>query len=227
MTWTTDASRPEEIALERAWASLNSALDHRVRVSVQMRVTACVFDALSFITVLREMEARELQQSGGLVRGARWDSRLSFQFAASLKAMYYFIRALQDAVYAALLEGLGNPAGAHASMQTCLKKPSNPVRILIHEALPSYFDWFADFRSIRNRMKVGLSTAFSVRGDQDQRQARLLLQEIDDAKRHVTTGQELGVLDVDKCLKQSAELLQFASDRMSRMARAPSRAADV
>lgn len=38
MTWTSETSRPEDVALERAWDTLNKALDRRVRVSVQMRV---------------------------------------------------------------------------------------------------------------------------------------------------------------------------------------------
>jgi hypothetical protein len=41
---------------------------------------------------------------------------MSFQFAAALKAMYYFLRALQDAVYAALLEATGSRAGRYSSM---------------------------------------------------------------------------------------------------------------
>lgn len=48
---------------------------------------------------------------------SQWDSHLSFQFAAGVKATYYFVRALQDAVYAALLESTDQRAGAYTSMQ--------------------------------------------------------------------------------------------------------------
>ena len=89
MTWTTENSPSEEIALDRAADALNQALDRRVPVSVQMRVTACVRDALSFMTLLRQLEADEIGRSEKRVNGIpHWDSQMSFQFAAGMKAMY-------------------------------------------------------------------------------------------------------------------------------------------
>ena len=213
MTWTTENSQPEEVALEQSWDALNQALDRRVRVSVQMRVTACVRDALSFTTLLRELEAGEVGRSEEQMAGvAEWDSHLSFQFAAAVKAMYYFVRALQDAVYAALLEATGHRAGTYSSMQDCAKKATNPIRPLIERALPGYFAWFTDFRDIRNDMKLGVSTAFEFRGGAGSKQVRVILQDVDDAKRYVSFGRELSLVDMEICLTHSAQLLQFAAD---------------
>lgn len=229
MTWTTETSPPEDIALERAGDALNMALDRRVRVSVQMRVTACVRDTLSFVTLLRNLEAAEISRSDTLdaqiakwqesdkrrAPEGEWDSQLSFQFAAAVKATYYFVRALQDSVYAALLESTGQSAGAYSSMQKCATNAGNPIRHLINEALPDYFDWFADLRGIRNQMKLGISTAFGFRGD---KQVRVILQEIDDAKRHVSQGRELSLVDIERSLMQSAGLLQWAAEYVTSLA---------
>ena len=221
MTWTTESSPLEEIALERAADALNQSLDRRVRVSVQMRVTACVRDALSFMTLLRQLEADEIGRSEKRVNGIpHWDSQMSFQFAAGMKAMYYFVRALHDSVYAALLEATEQRAGAYSSMQACAKKASNPIRPLIDQALPDYFEWFADFRDIRNDMKLGASTAFGFRGAVGGRQVRVILQNVDDVKRHVSGGRELSLVDIDRCLTHSAKLLQFAADYISHAAQA-------
>jgi hypothetical protein len=220
MTWTTETSPPEEVALERAWDAVNQALDRRVRVSIQMRVTACVFDALSFMTLLRELEAGEVARFEKDAPGATaWESQLSFQFAAAFKAMYYFVRALQDAAYAALLEASGRRAGAYSSMQDCVKKTANPIRSLIEQALPNYFAWFTAFRDVRNDMKLGASTAFHFRGGASSKEMRVILQKVDDAKRYVSHGRELSLVDMEECLMHSAQLLQFVADYVGQLSR--------
>src|SRR5436309_9187154 len=113
--WTNDQSPAEERAFERAADALNQALDRRVRVSIQMRVTACVQDTLGFVPVLRELQADQVLRYKRRLNDPRadWDSRRSFGFAAAVKATFYFARALQDAVYAALLEASGLTAGPY------------------------------------------------------------------------------------------------------------------
>jgi hypothetical protein len=69
MSWTTENSSPQDVALETAWQALNQALDRRVPLSVQMSVTACVHDAPSFMTLLRELEASEIGRSEKQVEG--------------------------------------------------------------------------------------------------------------------------------------------------------------
>jgi hypothetical protein len=229
MTWTTETSPREDIALERAGDALNKALDRRVRLSVQMRVTACMRDTLSFVTLLRNLEAGEASRSDALdaqieewrksdkrtAPAGKWDSQRSFEFAAAVKATYYFVRALQDSVYAALLESTGQRAGAYTSMQKCAENPANPIRQLIGQALPGYFDWFSDLRGIRNQMKLGVSTAFGFRGVPGEKQVRVILQDIDDSNRHVSQGREISLVDVETSLVQSARLLRWAAEHIS------------
>jgi hypothetical protein len=229
MTWTNETSAPEDIAVDRAWDALNRVLDRRVRVSVQMRVTACVADTLSFVTLVRSLAAGEISRSD--VRDeqmdkwnlsdkrtaprAEWDKHFSFQFAAAVKATYYFIRALQDSIYAALLEATGHRAGAYSSMQDCAKNAENPIHSLINQALPDYFAWFAELRAVRNQMKIGASTAFGYRGVKGAKDVRLILQDVNDAKRHVSQGRELSLVDIERCLTQTEALLRWSTEHIT------------
>jgi len=229
MTWTNETSPPEDATLERALSAVNMALDHRVRLSTQMRVTACVQDILSFSTLLRSLAAAEVRRAEvrdeeiaewqrsdkRMAPRGEWDSRLSFQFAAAVKAIFYFVRALQDAAYAALLEASGSKAGPYSSMNDCAKKESNPIRPLIDQALPDYFAWFTELRDIRNQMKLGLSTAFGFRGSAGEMDVRIILQQPDDKARHVSSGRELTLSDIERCLTMSARLLQWTAEYLA------------
>jgi hypothetical protein len=229
MTWTNNTSTAEDIAVDRAWDALNSALDRRVRVSLQMRVTACVADTLSMVTLVRRLAVGEIGRSAARVMRmeewnqsdkrtapkTEWDAHLSFQLAAAMKATYYFIRALQDSIYAALLEATGRRAGGYSSMQDCAKNAENPIHALIAEALPDYFAWFADLRAVRNKMKIGASTAFGYRGRKGTEDVRLILQEVDDAKRYVSPGREVSLVDIEMCLTQTEALLRWSSEHVT------------
>jgi hypothetical protein len=225
MPWTTPQSPPQDVALDNAWDTLNQVLDRRVRVSTQMRLTSCVSDILSFVTLLRQLETAEIRRSEVLDERLaewqasdhqrapthHWESHFSLQFAAALKAEFYFIRALQDATYAALLEAGGNRPGRYSSMHDCAKNPANPLRPLIDAALPEYFVWFADLRALRNVMKLGASTSFEFRGATGARSMYVRLQVVDDTRRHVSSGRELSIADVENSLSHSAQLLDWAA----------------
>jgi hypothetical protein len=99
-------------------------------------------------------------------------------------------------------------------------RANNPVKPLIEQALPEYFAWFADFRDIRNRMKLGASTAFGFRSNVGSTEVRVILQNIDDAKRYVSQGRELSLDDVASCLAHSSRLMQFAADYVGHLAQA-------
>jgi hypothetical protein len=110
------------VAFERAWRALNEALGRRVRVSVQMRVTACVFDSLGFVTLLRDLEAAEIARSEKRVNGVpSWDSHKSFQFGLrSRPCTSSFERCRILCTSRCLkLEATGHRAGTHSSMQDC------------------------------------------------------------------------------------------------------------
>jgi hypothetical protein len=99
-------------------------------------------------------------------------------------------------------------------------RANNPVKPLIEQALPEYFAWFADFRDIRNRMKLGASTAFGFRANVGSTEVRVILQNIDDANRYVSQGRELSLDDVASCLVHSSRLMQFAADYVGHLAQA-------
>ena len=168
------------MALERAWDELNWALDRRVRVSMQMRVTARVHDLLTFVTLLRSLELEELRRRDEFDAqvDAKWDTHSSFQFSAAVKATYYVVRALQDAVYAALLEASGRRAGGYSSMYACAKNDRNPIHLLIAAALPEYFVWFFELRDIRNKLKLGVSSSFNYIGAPGAKRLRLAVQDV-------------------------------------------------
>lgn len=229
MTWTNPASTPEDVALDKAWDELNRMLDRRVRVSVQMRVSACVHDLLTFITLLRRLEADELRRSDDYearmsdwersdkrtAPKAEWDKHSALQFASAVKATYYFVRSLQDAVYAALLEANGNRASGYSSMHQCAKNERNPLHALIVAALPDYFGWFSEVRDIRNKLKVGVSTSFNYRGVPGATQLQLVMQEIDDQRRHVSGGRAISLADIEACVVQSTRLVQWAASHVA------------
>jgi hypothetical protein len=193
-----------------------------------MRVTACVRNVLTFAPLLRsqladEMKRQDLftEQQDSWARTdrmrapARWNSHGSFQFAATLQGMYYFVRSLQDAVYRALLEANGQRAGDHTSMGDCAKNRDSLLHPVIDTGLPGYFDWFGEMRDLRNQMKIGLSNSFHVEG-QPVKQVHLTVQTIDDEQRHVGLGRGISMADIDECLEQSARLLDWSASHVSR-----------
>ena len=86
------------------------------------------------------------------------------------------------------------------------------IRPVINQALPDYFGWFADLRAVRNKMKLGASTAFGFYGAAEAKQVRVILQDIDDANRHVSQGRELSLVDIEMCLTQSGRLVHRAAE---------------
>jgi len=225
MPWVNEHSSPSELRLDNAWDALNMILDRRVPLAVQMRLTACVHDALCHATLLRELERNEIDRANALHVAREewaagdprkgppphWDSHYSFQFAAALKATFYFIRSLHDAVYSALLDGTGGNSGRYSSMHDCARNARNPLHPHIEKALPGYFEWFAGCRNLRNEMKVGVSTSFHFRGLGASTKVAAVLPVIDSVKREVSGGREVSLLDVDRAFDESSRLLEWTA----------------
>lgn len=224
MSWVNEESSAFEIRLDKAWDALNQVLDRRVSLAIQMRVTACAHDILCHATLLRQLERAELDRANALhvaqkiwvAENSRsgpppnWESHYSLQFAAALKAMFYFIRSLHDAVYSALIETSGNRSGRYSSMYDCSKNPRNPLHSLVDVALPGYFEWFSDFRDLRNELKLGVSPSFHISGLGASTQVAVVLPIIDNVNRHVSYGREVSLRDVDRALEQSSRLLEWS-----------------
>jgi hypothetical protein len=76
-----------------------------------------------------------------------------------LKALHFFLRAYQDAMYALLFELVIGKRAGNTRMQVIIKKEANPVGEKIRDKLPNYIEWFVSWREQRNRIKDGVSFA--------------------------------------------------------------------
>lgn len=76
------------------------------------------------------------------------------------KALLFFVRAHQDALYRAFLEARGETPGRTSSMASGLAD-GKPLAELLSECIPQYLDWFPRWRGKRNRVKDGVSVGFT------------------------------------------------------------------
>ena len=64
-------------------------------------------------------------------------------------------------------------------------------------------------------MKLGASTSFVFRGAAGAREMYVVLQVVNDGRRHFSGGRNLSLADVEKSLSHSARLLEWAAARVS------------
>lgn len=83
--------------------------------------------------------------------------RLELQY----KSLFYFVRALQDALCLAVKLGFGD-APSYSSMSDALKKDTNAVATALKRDHPQYAPWFRRWKGRRDTIKVG--TGFSLVG---------------------------------------------------------------
>jgi hypothetical protein len=76
------------------------------------------------------------------------------------KALLFFVRAYQDALYRAFLETRGERAGLGSTMSKGLVA-GKPLAGVLAEDLDQYGEWFQRWRDKRNRVKEGVSIAFT------------------------------------------------------------------
>jgi hypothetical protein len=76
------------------------------------------------------------------------------------KALLFFVRAHQDALYRVFLEARGETAGPKSSMSSGLGD-GKPLAQLVSEGFPQYLEWFPRWRAKRNRVKDGVSIGFT------------------------------------------------------------------
>ena len=84
------------------------------------------------------------------------------ELPSSFKAMYFFIRAYQDAVYRVLLEANKQQSGPGTSVNPAIGKENGLLATLLGRNYVAYRDWFVRFRDQRNIIKAG--TSFSITG---------------------------------------------------------------
>jgi hypothetical protein len=179
------------------------------------RFDACITDVVAFAPAVRHLQhvghsaQSEMAAALGRLReqgtteetagaaNAAW--RPGQAFVASIKAMHFLIRALQDAAYMVLREVLTEEhAAQRSSMNTAAEDADDPVRRAIDEKSPRYIPWFSGHRDLRNRFKEGLLTGVAYSTVRDTPailltagRAALSLEVIDEALR-----QSIALVDV-------------------------------
>lgn len=81
----------------------------------------------------------------------------SGRLAATYKAIFFFVRAYQDATYRVLLQLLGERSGVGVSMARAADNDRNPVARLLAQETPTYLPWFSSWKSLRDSIKDGRS----------------------------------------------------------------------
>lgn len=135
------------------------------------------------------------------------------EFAACLKAMFFFVRAFQDVLVGILFELKGKNAGRSTSMSKLLKpKNRNTLRHDLESTLPDYVSWFYRFKEIRDKMKYGINVShgfetgsnglhvFVHTGNVYESESGSVIDDID---------QKLSLQDVLDSLKMSKILIQY------------------
>jgi hypothetical protein len=76
---------------------------------------------------------------------------------ATYRSFFFLSRELQDHAYGALLATCPGATVPYYPSMKCAKGAANPVRLIIEEAAPGYWEWFARWRDLRNQLKDGAS----------------------------------------------------------------------
>lgn len=139
------------------------------------------------------------------------EKRKSYQneLGAVYKAMFYFVRAYQDALYGTLKELSGEPVGKYKSVAECLHKKGEQYRDKIDKAIPGYFDWFMSWREKRNKIKSGIGCSLGKPSDQ----LGIMLSDVDGEKNAIRSDMKSLVTpeDVIEAVKMSRELAKYVS----------------
>lgn len=76
---------------------------------------------------------------------------------ATYRAFFFLSRELQDHAYGALLTTCPGCAVPPYPSMKAAANPRNQVRVLLDEAAPGYWEWFDRWRTLRNKLKDGIS----------------------------------------------------------------------
>lgn len=131
------------------------------------------------------------------------------QLGAAYKALFFFIRSLQDSSCALLIELEGNKSGRYTSMnQNCYKRPDSSIHKLISKAIPNYFDWFSWQKHTRDKMKEGISQGSSF-SEQEGLAINFHVVRENGGEPNVEIEEKVRIRDLTDSIKISNELLQL------------------
>ena len=139
------------------------------------------------------------------------ETRKSYQneLGTVYKAMFYFVRAYQDALYGTLKELIGESAGKYTTIMESLSKKGKQYRDRIEKAIPGYFDWFIPWREKRNKIKSGISCSLGKQSDQ----LGIMLSDVDGEKNAIRSDMKSLVTpeDVIEAVKMSHEFAEYVN----------------
>jgi hypothetical protein len=236
-------SSDAERALFSAFEKLNEALHgrHPLPVRLSHRLAATVSDVLATAVLVRELDVAALRQfqtnpffsSPGphseadhrrfvdYIRehGAE-DLLRSNQFGAALKALFFFVRALQDSCYAAYLlsTGVYNPRAALHGKNLV---PGKPLRDALEAGVSGYVPWFENFRRLRNDMKEGVQVGFGTHSLAPAT-LQLIVHEARDNPPESNQKEAVTIQDADRAISHSTRFLKFTTMRLVSAARSVS-----
>jgi hypothetical protein len=175
---TVAALRASASSFGEAGAELHTLLGSRALPSHDTRARAAQLgsDALGVFAMIADLhedvvaEWRAREQSGSRLLlltslGGSLTDESAGRFIVLVKASFLFVRAYHDAMYALLFEIVKGRPTHNRRMQEAAAKPTNPVGRVLREQLSGYFDWFAEWRALRNEVKEGVN--FSLLGPPD------------------------------------------------------------
>jgi hypothetical protein len=238
-----DAARPANVAVPtstRELRELGARLDEasvgalggylrNVDRRALERLRGSAHDVAGFaqaLATLCENEATSLVSSAAMIRaGSRPEpDMLGSGLYPAVKAMFFFVRALQDAGCAVLLSTAGQQVGPYTSMNKATARESHPLHALIVAELPGYFDWFTDHRDLRNLFKEGVATWRATWFDENG-EAHFAVQLPVVTPATARAGRHITIDDVCTSLRQSIALLQLIERRITALPKATERGA--
>jgi hypothetical protein len=204
----------------------------RVTAKTMQQTGAIVEDISGFITLLIETHNRchilcakeNAFAIGGIPSNIKSISKSGNQlkehqkqFAVCFKGIFIVLRSFQDRILCILQEIRGETSGRGTSMSNKLKNfTKDPLGSEINSKIPNYFDWFLQFRDLRNKMKYGLEVYSGFHANKDELLILLNIREVrqkGDRKVYALT-EALSLRDILEAIIMSTLLLSFAKSTL-------------
>jgi hypothetical protein len=94
------------------------------------------------------------------LHGSRREQTAGYRLRIAFKALYFFLRALQDMLFRVTfftLERSFPGRGDRGTMKWAVAHPESPVGRHLAQHVPEYGEWFTRWREQRNRIKQGVN----------------------------------------------------------------------
>lgn len=214
--------------LKVSWRELSTTLELKTKVSVTQRhrMVAHSLDIINFSGIFIETHSQwlslvesEIKRTAGMSH-EEWskdsqyriieDMKIMDRNAVSYKAMYYFIRALQDAVYGVLLELGGKKSKKYLNMSRCSTDKKDSVNQILSKEFPNYFKWFDEFRTQRNKIKEGITYGGGYDSDRRLSLNMHIVRE-EETPPYIDIDFVLDIDDIIKAVEMSVSLLDFTN----------------